>query len=78
MTCRLEMRSKMRETPWGYISYMEYRNKIRIQPRRDFEAIGQLLSEHRRLPGLPLAGTRTLSRSCVNSTRRASRFLPLV
>lgn len=23
-----DMRSKMRETPWGYISYMEYRNKI--------------------------------------------------
>ncbi len=23
-----EMRSKMRETPWGYISYMEYRHKI--------------------------------------------------
>ena len=33
-----EMRSKMRETPWGYISYMEYRERIEFG-QDDFSAI---------------------------------------
>ncbi len=33
-----EMRDKMRETPWGYISYMEYRHKIEFG-REDFQQI---------------------------------------
>ena len=33
-----EMRDKMRETPWGYISYMEYRRKIEFG-REDFRQI---------------------------------------
>src|SRR5690348_13140066 len=34
----LEMRDKMRETPWGYISYMEYRYKVEFS-QEDFEKI---------------------------------------
>src|SRR5436190_550417 len=33
-----EQRDKMRETPWGYISYMEYRRKIEFG-REEFSQI---------------------------------------
>lgn len=29
----LEQRNKMRETPWGYISYMDYREKMEFGPK---------------------------------------------
>ena len=35
-----EMRDKMRETPWGYISYLEYRHKIEFG-RDEFRQIDQ-------------------------------------
>lgn len=40
-----DQRDKMRETPWGYISYMEYRYKIEFG-RDQFQQIDQYCREH--------------------------------
>ena len=36
----MEQRDKMRETPWGYISYMDYRYKVEFE-QDDYEQIDQ-------------------------------------
>ena len=33
-----EVRDRMRETPWGYITYMEYRYKVEFE-REDYDEI---------------------------------------
>ncbi len=40
----LEQRDKMRETPWGYISYMDYRYKVEFG-EAEYEAIDQYCGE---------------------------------
>ena len=40
----LEQRDKMRETPWGYISYMDYRYKVEFG-EAEYEAIDQYCDE---------------------------------
>jgi N-acetylneuraminate synthase len=39
-----EQRDIMRETPWGYISYMEYRERVEFE-KEDYEKIDQLCRE---------------------------------
>ena len=39
-----EQRDIMRETPWGYISYMEYRERVEFG-KEDYEKIDQLCRE---------------------------------
>ena len=40
----LEQRDKMRETPWGYITYMDYRYKVEFG-KSEYEAIDQYCGE---------------------------------
>lgn len=40
----MEQRSKMRETPWGYISYMEYREKIEFG-KEEYDQIDEYCKE---------------------------------
>ena len=40
-----EQRTVMRETPWGYISYMEYREKVEFG-REQYEVIDSFCREH--------------------------------
>jgi N-acetylneuraminate synthase len=41
----LAQRNVMRETPWGYITYMEYRNKVELG-QSDYEQIDAYCREH--------------------------------
>jgi N-acetylneuraminate synthase len=40
-----DQRDQMRETPWGYISYMEYRHRVELG-ENDFRQIDQYCREH--------------------------------
>ncbi len=40
-----DQRDRMRDTPWGYISYMEYRQKVELG-EDDFRQIDQYCKEH--------------------------------
>lgn len=40
-----DQRDRMRETPWGYISYMDYRNRIEFG-EAEFQQIDQYCREH--------------------------------
>ena len=39
-------RSVMRETPWGYISYMDYREKVEFGKEQWFSEIDKYCKEH--------------------------------
>ena len=68
-----DQRDQMRETPWGYISYMEYRHRIELG-ENDFRQIDQYCGSTISL-GSCRVGTATRSISSAPSGRRASRFL---
>ena len=68
-----DQRDQMRETPWGYISYMEYRHKVEFG-EDDFRQIDQILQGARHRLVRVVLGHRLGRLHQVLSGRRASRF----
>ena len=70
----VEQRDQMRETPWGYITYMEYRHKVEFG-ENDFRQIDQYCREHDIAWFASCWDIETWLSSSGHSGRRASRFL---
>ena len=71
----LDQQKQMRETPWGYITYLEYRHKVEFG-KEEYAEINRTAIRSA-LIGLPLPGTNPRRIFSSNSTRSVIKFLRL-